>query len=68
MEVAPDDIQEYYRLVILTSVLDKKIESFIADRIVDHLETNNLLGNSNHGFRCTRLCLTTLIGFFYHIV
>lgn len=64
----PRDIPGNYRPISLTSVVGKLMESVIADRIVEHLETNNLLGNSQHGFRRKRSCLTNLLEFFHHMI
>ena len=54
-----------YRPISLTSVVGKVLEGIIADRIVDHLESNKLLYDSQHGFRQRRSCLTNLIEFFH---
>jgi hypothetical protein len=64
----PKDIPGNYRPISLTSVIGKLLESVITDRIVDHLEDNNLLGNSQHGFRRKRSCLTNLLEFFHHMI
>ncbi len=64
----PKDIPGNYRPISLTSVVGKLMESVIADRIVDHLESNNLLGDSQHGFRRKRSCLTNLLEFFHHML
>jgi len=64
----PKNLPGNYRPISLTSVVGKMLESIIADQIVDHLETNNLLGNSQHGFRCKRSCLTNLLEFFHHMI
>ena len=52
-----------YRQVSLTSIPGKIFESFIKDSIVHHLETNNLLNSSQHGFRPGRSCTTNLLEF-----
>ena len=57
-----------YRPISLTSVVGKVLEGIIADRILDHLESNNLLLDSQHGFRRRRSCLTNLIEFFHHML
>ena len=59
---------ENYRPISLTSIVGKMLESIIADKIVDFLEENNLLLNSQHGFRRHRSCLTNLIEFFHGIM
>jgi len=52
-----------YRPVALTSVCCKVLESILRDDIVNHLEGNKLLNNSQHGFRKHRSCTTNLIEF-----
>ena len=52
-----------YRQVSLTSIPGKLFESFVKDSIVNHLETNNLLNSSQHGFRPGRSCTTNLLEF-----
>ena len=54
-----------YRPISLTSVPGKMLESIIVDNMVDHLETNNLILESQHGFRSGRSCLTNLLDFFH---
>ena len=54
-----------YRPISLTSVPGKILESIIVDEIVSHLESNNLILNSQHGFRNGRSCLTNLLDFFH---
>ena len=53
-----------YRPVSLTSVPCKTMERIMKDYLVDHLETNNLIKDTQHGFRCKRSCLTNLLDFF----
>ena len=52
---------ENYRPVSLTSQVCKILETLIRDTIVEHLETNNLLNGSQHGFRKGRSCMTNLV-------
>ena len=52
-----------YRQVSLPSIPGKIFETFIKDSIVHHLETNNLLNSSQHGFRPGRSCTTNLLEF-----
>jgi hypothetical protein len=52
-----------YRPVSLTSQVSKIMETLIRDAIVDHLERNNLLRASQHGFRGGRSCLSNLLTF-----
>ena len=54
-----------YRPVSLTSVPGKILESIIAEDITQHLESNNLISDSQHGFRKGRSCLTNLLEFFH---
>ena len=39
-----------YRLISLTSVVCKIMERLVKGRLVTHLGTNNLIGDSQHGF------------------
>lgn len=64
----PKDSPGNYRPISLTSTVGKMLESVIADQIVQHLEDNSLLGNSQHGFRKKRSCLTNLLTFFHHML
>ena len=57
------NIAENYRQVSLTSQCRKLIESIIHDAIVQLLEANQLLKDSQHGFRTGRLCLTNILVF-----
>ena len=50
-----------YRPVSLTSVPGKILEMIIRDKIVEHLEKNNLINNTQHGFRKGRSCVTNLL-------
>ena len=56
-----------YRPVSLTSVPGKMLESIIAEDITQHLESNNLISDSQHGFRRGRSCLTNLLEFFHNM-
>ena len=56
-----------YRPISLTSVLGKIIESIIKDRVVNFLETNNLINTSQHGFRQGRSCVTNLLDFYQYV-
>ena len=57
-----------YRPISLTSVVCKMLETLIRDKLVKHLEDNNLIKNTQHGFRNKRSCLTNLLDFFYDIL
>lgn len=59
------DIPGNYRPISLTSVACKIFESIIANLIVEHLERNNLLLDTQHGFRHGRSCLSNLLEFFH---
>lgn len=54
-----------YRPISLTSVVGKMLEGIIVDAIVEFLERNKLLLDTQHGFRRHRSCLTNLIDFFH---
>ena len=56
-----------YRPISLTSVPGKILESIIADNIMNHLELNKLILDSQHGFRHGRSCLTNLLDFFHEM-
>ena len=45
----------------LTCQVGKILETFIRDKIVEHLTENNLLSEAQHGFRKGRSCLTNLL-------
>ena len=57
------NIAENYRPVSLTSQCSKLMESIIRDEIVQYLEANQLLKDSQHGFRSGRSCLTNILVF-----
>ena len=52
-----------YRPVSLTSVCCKLCEHAIAKSIMAHLDANNILTDSQHGFRSKRSCQTQLLTF-----
>ena len=52
-----------YRPVSLTSVICKLFERILQNKIVDHLEKNSLLKNSQHGFRGKLSCTSNLLAF-----
>ena len=52
-----------YRPVSLTSQIGKIMERIIKEDIVQFLQSNNLIRNSQHGFRNKRSCLTNLLEF-----
>ena len=51
------------RSVSLTSQVCKIMESILQDNIINHLEKNGLIGDSQHGFRAGRSCHTNLLYF-----
>ena len=52
---------ENYRPISLTSVTCKILEHIIHSHIMSHLENQQLLSNTQHGFRKNRSCETQLI-------
>jgi len=54
-------VPKNYRPVSLTSHLIKTFERVIRIKLVDFLESNQLLNKYQHGFRSKRSCLTQLI-------
>ena len=57
-----------YRPVSLTSHIIKLVERVIAKKIVQHLETENLYNDGQHGFRRGRSCLTQLLQHYQSIL
>ncbi|CAM4389985.1 unnamed protein product [Caretta caretta] len=53
-----------YRLVSLTSVPGKLVETIVKNETVRHIEKHQLLCKSQHGFCKRRACLTNLLEFF----
>jgi len=56
-----------YRPISLTSVVCKLMETIIRENMVKSFEDNNIINNSQHGFRSKRSCLTNLLDFFHYI-
>lgn len=52
-----------YRPVSLTSICCKIMESIIKDNITEHLNYNNLIKSSQHGFMNNKSCTTNLLEF-----
>ena len=52
-----------YRPISLTSQVCKILESIIRESIVDHLNAQSLLLQSQHGFTKGKSCLTNLLSF-----
>ena len=44
------------------------MERLIKRKIITHLQGNKLIGESQHGFRNKRSCLTSLLDFFAHVI
>ena len=44
------------------------MERLIKGKIIIHLVGNNLIGDSQHGFRKKPSCLTILLDFFAHVI
>ena len=47
-----------YRPISLTSVCRKALEPILKDNIMEHLESNKLIKDSQHGFRQGRSCVS----------
>ena len=56
-------VADNYRPVSLTSLVCKVLESIIKDKIVDFLDENGIIRETQHGFRKGRSCLTNLLEF-----
>ena len=52
----------------MTSVVCKTMERLVKGRLITHLEMNNLIGDTQHGFRNKRRCLTNLLDFFAKVI
>ena len=59
----PKNKDSGYRPVSFTSHVCKIIKSILKDNIINHLEQNGLIRDSQHGFRAGRSCLTNLLYF-----
>jgi len=57
------NLADNYRPVSLTSQISRLFEKIIRDSMVHLLEENSLIGESQHGFRKGRSCLTKLLTF-----
>ena len=56
-----------YRPISLTSVVSKILEKLIKKNLVLYLESNNLLKESQHGYRNNKSCLTNLLEYVEHV-
>ena len=52
---------ENYRPVSITSIICKVMESIIRDKIINHMERNNIFADKQHGFVPLRNCMTNLL-------
>ena len=50
-----------YRPISLTSQVCKVLESIVREKVIKHLNVNNLLSEEQHGFREGRSCLSNLL-------
>ena len=57
-----------YRLNSLTSVVGKLMESMIKDKAVEYSEKDDIIADSQHGFRNERSCLAKLLDFFNDVL
>ena len=57
----PKNSYENYRPISITSIIGKLMESIIRDKIVSHMERNNLFSETQHGFVPSRNCITNLL-------
>ncbi|KAF2343437.1 Reverse transcriptase domain, partial [Trinorchestia longiramus] len=57
-------IPNNYRPISLTSVISKTIERLLKVRITKHLNDQNFINDTQHGFKEKRSCLTNLLDFF----
>ena len=56
-----DDLASNYRPISLLSMLSKVLEKVIAKQLLEHLESNSVLSNTQHGFRSTLSTNTALL-------
>ena len=56
------------RPISLTSVVRKTMERLVKGRLITHLELNNLIADSQHGFRNKSSCFTSLLDFFPQVI
>ena len=57
-----------YRLISLTCITCKLFEHIIASHIMQHLETNSILCDLQHGFRQNRSCETQFLSFIHELM
>ena len=63
----PVNEMENYRPISLTSIPGKLLEAVVKGNIVEHLDRHQLIGDSQHGFRRGRSCVTNLLEFYHFI-
>ena len=56
-----------YSPISLTSIVCKTMDRLVKRRLITQLEMNNLLGDSKHGFKNKRSCLTSLLDSFAQV-
>ena len=54
---------ENYRPISFTSVPGKILDKIVRNAIVDHMTSNNLFTNAQHGFIAEKSCVTQLLEF-----
>ena len=55
------NVVENYRPISITSVVFKIMKSIIRDHLVEHMVSNNLFADSQHGFVPNRDCISNLL-------
>ena len=60
-KTGPKNSDENYRPISITSIIGKLMKSIIRDKIVSHMERNNLFSETQHGFVRSRNCITNLL-------
>ena len=59
---------ESFRPISLTPHLSKIFGRVMKEKLQNHLEKNNLIGNFQHGFRAERSCLSQLLEFYEYVL
>ena len=57
-----------YRPISLTSIVCKLMESIIRDNMVKFFEDNDIINNTQHGFRNNRSYLPNLQDYFHYVL
>ena len=63
----PESKASSYRPISLTSVVCKMLESIIKQKLVQYLESQDVIKPSQHGFRSGRSCLTNLLEYLEYV-